>query len=78
MQVPIWIEQRDGKYIATCPSEPGMREEATTRNQAMAQIVSRLDSLVKQRELVMVNLPGIDEKPRKSLSQLAGSAPFQE
>jgi hypothetical protein len=57
MNVPIWIEQRDGKYIATAVNSPEITVESTTRDGVIARMSAKLQFHKPTRELVMIDVP---------------------
>ena len=76
MNVPIWLEQRDGRYVATSVVDPQVRVEAQTREAALDEIRRYLVEGPGIRELVFVTVP---DKPIDDMfGSMAGDTNLQE
>ncbi len=57
MNVPIWLEHRDGRYVATSVVDPQVRVVADTREAALVDIRRYIVEGPGIRELVFVTVP---------------------
>lgn len=69
MNVPVWLEQLDGKFVASSVTHPDVRVEAATRDAVLLAVQQRLAAGPAYRELVYVTLP---DQPAAGLSGLFG------
>ena len=75
MNVPIWLEQRDGVFIASSVADPEVRAEGLTRAAALRDIRRRLLDQAGGRELVFVSL---DDTPVDDIfGSMAGDPDLQ-
>ena len=76
MNVPIWLEQRDGRYVATSVVDPQVRVEADTREAALIDIRRYIVEGPGIRELVFVTVP--DQPADDIFGSMAGDTNLQE
>jgi hypothetical protein len=57
MTVPVWVEQKDGKFAASVFGVPQVRAEGATKEQAVAAVTAQLQSRMTAGEVVLVNVP---------------------
>lgn len=75
MNVPIWLELRDGIFIASSVTDPEVRVEGVSRAAALRDIRRRLLDQAGGRELVFVSL---DDKPVEDIfGSMAGDTNLQ-
>jgi hypothetical protein len=56
MTVPVWIEQSNGKFIATVLGAPQVKAEAPTKEQAVAAVTKQVRNATAQGQVVFVDV----------------------
>jgi hypothetical protein len=56
MTVPIWVEQNNGKFLATVLGAPQVRAEGATKEQAVAAATAQLQNRVAAGAVVLVDV----------------------
>jgi hypothetical protein len=57
MTVPVWVEQKNGKFTAAVLGAPQVHAEEATKEQAVAAVTAQLRSRVATGEVVLVDVP---------------------
>ena len=76
MTVPVWLEQLDGRFVASSVTHPDVRVEAATRDAALLAVQQRLAAGPAYRELVYVTLP--EPTQDDIFGSMAGDTNLQE
>lgn len=67
MNVPVYVEQLNGHYLATASGLPEIRAESSNRDQAVEEVRQQLREKVTSGQLVLVDVDFV------GVSGLAGS-----
>jgi hypothetical protein len=57
MTVPVWVEQTNGKFIATVLGAPQVKAEGATKEQAVAGVTKQVQHRIASGEVVIVSVP---------------------
>jgi hypothetical protein len=67
MTVPVWVEQKNGKFMATVLGAPQLQATADTRDDAIRELSQLVRVFQARGALVAVNMPEVPvaEIPRR-------------
>lgn len=57
MTFPVWVEQRNGKFVATAIGAPQVTADGATKELAVAAVTSQLQTRMTAGEVVLVDVP---------------------
>ena len=62
MTIPVWVDQQNGKFVASVPGTPGLRAEGDTKDAAVAAVQTQLEAGAASGSLVLldVNKKGLE------------------
>ena len=66
MTIPVWVEQQNGKFVASVLGAPGVTAEANTRDAAVSALRAQIETGAANGSLVLLDFE------EKGLSALAG------
>lgn len=70
MTFPVWVEQRNGKFVATAIGAPQVTADGATKELAVAAVTSQLQTRMTAGEVVLVDVP---DPAKVGISGLAGT-----
>ena len=56
MTIPVWVEQQNGKFTASVPGVPGIQASGATRDIAVADARSQLQTSLSIGQIVLVDV----------------------
>ena len=68
MSVPVWVEQTNGRFVASAVGHPSVRAEADSREAALAAVRVKLADRTAAGELVFIDLPPAARLPVRPLT----------
>jgi hypothetical protein len=72
MTLPVWVEQRNGRFTASVAGDPRLQADGTTKEEAVLALKMAIDEYRDRGELVLVNMHGF------TAAELAARPPLSE
>jgi alpha-D-ribose 1-methylphosphonate 5-phosphate C-P lyase len=57
MTIPVWVEQQNGRFMASVLGAPQVSADASTKEQAVAAVTALFQNRMTSGEVVIVNVP---------------------